>query len=198
MRLFTILGIIFYTTVISLVGVIFILTAFNLLPLNLINLWSDYLHTNLQAKIVVGGIGLLLILISISFAELILGKIQREKTIAFNNPSGQVTISLSAVEDLIVRLLRSISDIKDVKPNVIATKKGIEIDLRISLRSETNIPELTMSLQDTLRNKIQEILGIEEPITIRVHVVKIISKEEKESSIKKEEPPIPFRGYGKI
>jgi uncharacterized alkaline shock family protein YloU len=145
--------------------------------------------------------GVLLIFISISFAQLILGKIQRERTIAFANPSGQVTIALSAVEDLITRLLRPIPEIKEVRPDVIAGKRGIEIDLRLVLRSEANIPELTMQLQETVKNKVQELLGIEEQIMVRIHVAKIISLEEKEKKkkeLEKEEPSVPFSGYRKL
>jgi len=198
MKFFTVLGIIFYTTVLSLVGGILIVVSLNWLPLEIINNWLGYLYSGFQARFVLGSIGVLLILISISFAQLILGKIQRERTIAFSNPSGEITISLSAVEDLIVRLMRSLSEIKDAKPSVIATKKGIEIDLRISLKSELNIPEFTAQLQEMLKVKVGEILGIEEPIIIRIHVAKIASPQEKIEEKKVEPPTIPFSGYRKI
>jgi len=198
MKFFTVLGIIFYTTVLSLVGGILIVVSLNWLPLEIINNWLGYLYSGFQTRFVLGSIGVLLILISISFAQLILGKIQRERTIAFSNPSGEITISLSAVEDLIVRLMRSLSEIKDAKPSVIATKKGIEIDLRISLKSELNIPEFTAQLQEMLKVKVGEILGIEEPIIIRIHVAKIASPQEKVEEKKVEPPTIPFSGYRKI
>jgi uncharacterized alkaline shock family protein YloU len=111
-----------------------------------------------------------------------------------------VTIALSAVEDLIKRLAGIIPEIRDLRPDVIATKKGIIVDLRVVLRSEANIPELTGRLQEMVRSKIQEVLGLEEQVTIRIHVIKIVSAEEKEKrkkEIEKEEPPIPFSGYGR-
>jgi len=198
MRFFTVLGIIFYTTVLSLVGGILIVVAFNWVSLASINNFLGYFYTGFQERFILGSVGLLLILISISFAQLILGKIQRERTIAFSTPSGEITISLSAVEDLIIRLMRSISEIKDAKPNVVATKKGIEIDLRISLKSEVNIPEFTAQLQEMLRSKVGEVLGVEEPITVRIHIAKITSSQEKIEEKKGEPPPIPFSGYRKI
>jgi hypothetical protein len=56
-------------------------------------------------------------------------------------------------------------------------------------------------LQEITRSKIQEVLGIEEQIIIKIHVAKIISLEEKErkrKDIEKEEPTIPFSGYGRV
>jgi uncharacterized alkaline shock family protein YloU len=201
MRFFTVLGVIFYTTVLFLIAGILIVFALNWLPVQNITSLLEYIQVNPNSRIVTGLLGILLILISISFAQLILGRLQREKTIAFNNPSGQVTISLSAVEDLIKRITSGIREIKDIKSDVIAGKKGIDVNLRLVLKSEANIPDLTVQLQEMVRSKIQEILGIEEQIAVKIHVAKIASVEEKERRRKeseKEEPSIPFSGYGRV
>ncbi|MFH0913171.1 MAG: alkaline shock response membrane anchor protein AmaP [Candidatus Omnitrophota bacterium] len=200
MRIFTVLGIFFYAVVLILIGVVMISFSLNLLqPQDINNLLSN-IQYNLNSRIMVGLSGVLLILISFSFAQLILGRFQREKTIAFATSSGEVTIALSAVEDLIKRVTGIIPEIKELRPDVIATKKGIIVDIRVILKSEANIPDLTSRLQEIIRSKIQEILGIEEQIIIRIHVAKITSGHEsdkKRKEIEKEEPPIPFSGYGR-
>lgn len=199
MRFFTILGILFYATVIIVIGLILIASSFNILQLADINNLLKLIQNYPNSRIIIGLSGLLLILISLSFAQLILGKLQREKTIAFTTSSGEVTIALSAVEDLIRRLAGVIPEIKELRPDVIANKKGIIVDLRVVLKSEANIPELTARLQDITRAKIQEVLGVEEQITIRIHVVKITPAEERrKKETEKQEPPIPFGGYGRI
>lgn len=201
MRIFTVLGILFYAAVIILVGVALIVFSFNLLQPQEINSILIFIQNNPNSRIIVGLSGLLLILISFSFAQLILGRFQREKTIAFATSSGEVTIALSAIEDLIRRLAGIMPEIKELRPDVIATKKGIVVDLRVVLKSEANIPELTARLQDITRSKIQEVLGIEEQIIIKIHVTKIISSEDKEKKrreMEKQEPTIPFSGYGRI
>jgi len=201
MRIFTVLGIVFYAGILILIGVALIVLSLNLLQPQDINNLFVYIQDSPNSRIIIGLSGLLLILISFSFAQLILGRFQREKTIAFNTSSGQVTIALSAVEDLIRRLAGIMPEIKELRPDVIATKKGIMVDLRVVLKSEANIPELTSRLQEITRSKIQEILGIEEQIIIKIHVAKIISPEEKErkkKELEKEQPTIPFSGYGRV
>jgi uncharacterized alkaline shock family protein YloU len=195
-----ILGVIFYATIITLIGVVLIAFSLDKLPPQYISDILQYTQGNLSSKLIVGLSGILLILISFSFAQLILGKFAREKTIAFTTASGEVTIALSAVEDLIRRLTGLIPEIKELRPNVIATKKGaILVDLRVVLKSEANIPELTARLQEVTRSKIQEVLGVEEQILIKIHVVKIISTEDKKrKDIDREEPAIPFGGYGRV
>jgi len=201
MRIFTVLGIIFYAAIIILAGIVLIVFALNLLQPQDINSMFVYVQGNTNSRIVIGLSGLLLILISFSFAQLILGRFQREKTIAFTTASGEVTIALSAVEDLIRRLTGIIPEIKELRPDVIATKKGIIVDLRVVLGKEANIPELTSRLQDITKSKIQEVLGVEEQIIVKIHVVKITGLEEKDKRKKdseKEEPIVPFSGYGRV
>src|SRR4030043_2218641 len=104
MRLFNILGILFYAAVLILIGLAVIALSLSILqPQDIANLLA-YTQSNLNSRIIVGLSGVLLILISFSFAQLILGRFQRERTIAFATASGEVTIALSAVEDLIKRL----------------------------------------------------------------------------------------------
>jgi len=199
MRIFKVLGILFYAGTIILVGLGLIVLSLNILQPQDINNLLTYTQYNLNSRIIVGLIGALLILISFSFAQLILGRFQSEKTIAFTTASGEVTIALSAVEDLIKRLAGIIPEIRELRPDVIATKKGILVDLRVVLRSEANIPEITARLQEITKSKIQEVLGLEEQIITRIHVAKIIASEEKKrKDFDKQEPTMPFGGYGRV
>ncbi|MCM8797180.1 MAG: alkaline shock response membrane anchor protein AmaP [Candidatus Omnitrophica bacterium] len=203
------LGILFYTVILTLIGLGLIFLAlglsfegFQTFSTAYVNTIFTYLETNIYARITIFLAGLLLILLTVSFAQLIIGRFQREKNIAFNTASGEVTIALSAIEDLIRRLVNIIPEIKELRPDVRVTKKGsLIVDLRVVLKSEANLPELTMRLQDITRAKIQDVLGIEEQIIIKIHVAKIISDEEKDRRRKEtegEHSAIPFGRYSKM
>ncbi len=201
MKFLTVFGILFYAAIIIIIGLALIVFSFNLLlPLDINNLLI-YAQSSHNSRIIIGLTGLLLILVSFSFAQIILGKFQREKTIAFSTSNGQVTISLSAVEDLIRRLAGIIPEIKELRPNVVANKKGIIVDMRVILRSEGNIPELTSRLQDITKSKIQEVLGLEEQIIVRIHVAKIAHDDKdnrrRRDFDKEDKSTIPFSGYGR-
>ncbi len=202
MRFFTVLGIIFYAAAIIVIGLVLIVFALNFLLPQDINSLLIYVQSSQNSRIIIALAGVLLILISFSFAQIILGKFQREKTIAFATSSGQVTISLSAVEDLIRRLAGIIPEVKELRPNVVANKKGIVVDMRVVLHCEANIPELTSRLQEIAKTKIQEVLGIEEQIVIKIHVAKIAHDEKdnrkRKEFIKDESTTIPFGGYGRV
>lgn len=196
-----VLGVIFYATIITFIGIALIIFSFRILNPQDISDFIFLFQNALSSRLIVGLSGLLLILINFSFAQFILGRFQSEKHIAFSTASGQVTIALSAVEDMIKRLAVIIPEIKELRPNVIATKKGaIVVDLKVVLKTEANIPGLTEQLQEITKSKIQEVLGIEEQITIRIHIAKIVTQEDKEKKRKETEheaPKIPFTGYGR-
>jgi uncharacterized alkaline shock family protein YloU len=126
-----------------------------------------------------------------------LGRFQREKTIAFTNPEGQVTISLSAIEDLIRRVAKQIPELKDLRCDVRANKKGtIQITAKTTLWSDANIPEVTERVQGLIKSKVQDMLGLEETVSCSVHISKIVHREEtkKKKGEKSEINEESFRG----
>jgi len=155
MKLVTSLGVFFYTVVFFIIGGFLIVAALGWMNAQDIYKIVDYMQLNLNSRIITGLAGFLLIIINISLGQLILGRIEKEKTIAFNTPAGQVTIALQAVEDLIKRLTQNFAEIKEVRPDVIANKKGVEVNLKVVLQSEANIPDLTSHLQEMIKTRIR-------------------------------------------
>lgn len=196
MRPLQTITIVFYTIVFIIIGFFCIAIWSGFLTFDQLKLYYEVynLRTN------VGIAGLIFILVGLFITHLTFGTIQRERTIAFNTPDGQVVISLSAIENFIKRLSNQIPEIKDMRPNVIASKKGVSISTRISLWSDSNIPDVTERIQGIIKNKVQDMLGIEEPITTRVHIAKIVPREGAKSSKRLQEedefqPEPPYRNF---
>jgi len=202
MKFFTRIAILFYVVTISTLGALTITFVFVIDQpiLERIDYYLQLLASDLQLKIIVGLTGLLFILLSLIFARIISGARQKERTIAFDNPSGRVSISLIAMEDMVKRLILRESEVKEGRPNIIATKKGLDIEARLVLKADVNIPEVTSRLQNLIKDKIQEMIGIEEAVTVKIHVVKIATEESKFKRSKSDYPEktetnIPFQGY---
>lgn len=197
MRFYTIFGISFYSLIFFLLGGAILTLAFSSIALDSVVIFLQQNANNMQMRWVLFGIGISCILISLGFVQVVLGNLQKERTIAFSTSLGQGSVSLSAVEDLIKRISNQLYEIRDIRSDVIATKKGLEVSLRVVLRFETNIPEFTTRLQELVKNKLQEVLGIEEDIIIRTHIAKIISIEEKKRKNEDDsvETHVPFQGY---
>jgi uncharacterized alkaline shock family protein YloU len=195
MRFIDGLTLFFYTIVFLILGGLLISISLNLIPQDMIIDTLNTFYTAKDVRLIAGITGLVIIFINIMVIQLTMGKIKRERTIAFENPDGQVTISLTAIEDFIKRAIKQLPEVKELKPFVRASKKGISIVNRCTLFSDVNIPETTEKIQNIVKLRVQEMLGVEDPISIKVHVTKISHKEEPQAKTPEKDPKASqFRG----
>ena len=161
------------------------------------------LYNDSDFRMITGIFAGVLLLKNFMFYRFFSVNVRRDKIIAFDNPSGRVSVSLMAMEDLVKRLIIRQSQVKDVKTRITASKKGLSLRIQLSIAFEVNIPELTAGLQEMIRRKIQDTIGIEDTVEISIYVGKILPERTKGKQLKKnemieEEKPnahIPFQGY---
>ena len=101
MKLFTWIIMSCYIVLFLLLGLGLVAFGMHWVPVESPTWWLEiaYSEKKFQIACVLTGAGL--ILINWMYAELALAKFQKQKTIAFENPDGRVTVSLSAIEDFI-------------------------------------------------------------------------------------------------
>lgn len=190
------LAIVFYVIILWIASIVVIFFVSHVFDLPTINTLLSLVYTDRNLRLIAGAIALGFILVSFLLENLIYGRRRMERTIAFDNPSGQVTVSLAALEDLIRSLTIQLPEIREIKPLLMANKKGIDAHVKLILRSQVNIPDLTGRLQDMIRRKIEDVVGMEGKITIHIHVAKMILEDGKlKRSVEINEPQIPFHGY---
>ncbi|UCD55617.1 MAG: alkaline shock response membrane anchor protein AmaP [Candidatus Omnitrophota bacterium] len=136
----------------------------------------NYIYTQTNVKLILGIIGAIFIAAGLLTANINLGNVRMQKTIAFENPEGQVTVSLSAIEDFIKKSVRHLPEVKELRSNVTASKKGINIICVATIFADSNIPATTERIQSIVKSRVHEMLGVEETINIKIHVTKISSK----------------------
>ncbi len=158
---------------------------------------------NEQYRLGVGIFVGILMLLTIVFYRIFLLSIQQDKVIAFDNPSGRVSVSLVALEDLIKRKISKLYEIREVKTKIRAKgRRGLQAKITLIMCSEGHIPDITSNVQSIVKNKIQDVIGLDEPVNISVFIGKIIPDEthsqksqEEVNGDNKTEPNIPFQGY---
>ncbi|MBF0330620.1 MAG: alkaline shock response membrane anchor protein AmaP [Candidatus Omnitrophica bacterium] len=195
MRMLIQLAILFYLVVIFSVGFTALLVLAHVVDFNHYQDFLRFVYLDSQAGIIAAVIVAATMLIGLAFARIIYGRQEQERIIHFDNPLGRVSISLAALEDMIRRLSVHTPQVKEIRPEIKATKKGLSVHIRLVLRSDVNIPEMTADLQDIIKRKVQDLIGADEQVHIRVHVVKIVSEGIKERDEDEAISPLPFRGY---
>lgn len=120
------------------------------------------------AKIVYGIIGLLVLIIAL---RVIIGMAGSKDTApsANNAPTsihlttsdyGSTYVSLAAIDTMTQRHCRTISKVKDCITNVTPYENGVRIAIKLLLSNEANIPEITSSLQKSLKTYVEELSGV--------------------------------------
>jgi uncharacterized alkaline shock family protein YloU len=149
----------------------------------------------LTAQASVGAVGGLFVLIGLVAPYMQAKQLKKKRIIAFQNPDGEVTVSLTAIEEYIQKIAKGIPGIRDVRSQVEIDRKGIDITIDVSLVSGANIPQVTETIQMEVRNKVQSMLGVEEKISIKMHIKKIMrGAGEMAEPEEAETAHIPFRG----
>jgi len=189
-----------YTLILIAIGAGLVLLALNLFSPEDITSTLNGIQADPSARLILGIAGAIFILAGLLIANINLGRIQMEKTIAFENPEGQVTVSLSAIEDFVKKSVRQLSEVKELRSRITANKKGINIVCRATIYDDSNIPETTERIQAIVKSKVHDMLGVEETINIKINVVNISSKGKGEKTKPVKEYPdetsrrMPFTG----
>lgn len=196
MWLMTRLAIIFYISILWFSSIIVILFTLHQIDIEQITEILQMIYRDSHMAWIVGLVAVGLIFVSILLENLIYGQRRLERHIAFDNPAGQVTVSLSALEDVIKRLTDELPVITEIRP-VMRVQKGLHVEAKIVLGASVNIPELTSRLQELIRRRIEEVIGMEGKIFVQVHVMKITLDEPRHSKRSGDgsSTQIPFHGY---
>ncbi|MCM8813713.1 MAG: alkaline shock response membrane anchor protein AmaP [Candidatus Omnitrophica bacterium] len=192
MRIFYKFIVFLYTLFFSLIGVALMMSGFysQLTGGASFDVLVDLIKKNPNSHWILILSGVLSILVSLLLAGISFQRFQKEKTIGYSTNFGQVIISLSAIEDYIRRFAQHWGEIKDLRPDVTISRRGIEIQTKVTLWSTTNIPEAAERIQSTIKEQIQALLsGIDKPLLINIHVNKILRKELPKPSEDKQDLP---------
>ncbi|AEE91544.1 conserved protein of unknown function [Tepidanaerobacter acetatoxydans Re1] len=107
-----------------------------------------------------GVIGIVLLLISLRFLFYGLKSESVPETTVKDGELGRVCITLAAIENLALKVIRDIENIKDSKIKVKKQENGISILLKLTVNYDVIIPEMTSELQKTIKDYIETTAGI--------------------------------------
>ena len=194
MRFLKRLGMLIYALLMLSVGALFVLTAFSCISSDLWGSFCDVIAGNLYYQVAMVVVGAIFVIAGVMAPYRLGKKLKKDRVISFQNPDGEVSVSLSAIEEYIKKISKNIPGIKDIKSHVDVSKKGINIVMAVSLSAGSNIPEVTERIQMEVRNKVQGMLGVEERINIKMHISKIMrgAGEEPMPEEMPEAPQVPF------
>lgn len=116
--------------------------------------------TPIRLALVLGGV------IAISFGVFCLSLPHRMRQgksdlVTQKTPSGELKISVQAIESIISKSLSGYEEIKMQQLKVSHAKGGLEVDMRASLANNISIPDAVNAIQQHIRRQLNATLGID-------------------------------------
>lgn len=169
MRGFNILVLLFYTLILFIVATALIAFSLDILTLDKI-IYYLRLH---NIKLIAGIAGAILIIINYIVLRITLANAGGQRSVKFKTAEGLIAVSLNAIESLTKRLLEQLPEIKYMRPHIFANRRGICVFIKTTLYAGPSIPEISKEIQHYIKAKLQETLGAEVNITVKIQVDKI-------------------------
>ncbi len=135
--------------------------------------WSEVQALGREVWVSVGG-GLLLAGVVFALSEFRTRK--RERYLAFDNEGGTVSISTEAIADYIAKLAPEFPSIVRMRPNVRPRRGGVDLLVDLRVKAGSQVHEMCGLLQQRVRERVVEGLGITEVRRVEVNVRDIVSE----------------------
>lgn len=145
-----------YTIFVAALSIASILFSARLVPL-------DYFGTRfalMYGRWEIGAVGLILLLMSLKLLLSGLKSQRYPETIIKSGDLGNVAISFNAIESLILKLTRDIENVRDVKVHIRKKEDGISVMLKLVVNFDVVIPEMSSTLQKSIKDYIETTAGI--------------------------------------
>lgn len=168
------------------------------IPSGIINLealttsFSQNVLSSFVSNITLILIGLVVILLCIRYIQKSVSGSRRNKNITFESKEGKVNITLSAIEDLLKKMLENREEVSHTKIRVGLKKRIVEVQIKGYLNYEVNLVEFTKEIQEKVKEKLEVLLGEDKKVQVNLQIRKISVSSEKND---KPEPEAPFRHY---
>ncbi|MDP2871710.1 MAG: alkaline shock response membrane anchor protein AmaP [Bacillota bacterium] len=124
-------------------------------------LWEVLRFTNYNGRWLIGVLSSLSLIVSLRFLYFGFRRDRPWQTLIHQTDMGEVRISLSAVENLVTKVARSLKGVRDVRASVFPTPGGLGVRVRGVVSPEVNVPETAREIQQAVTDYTRNVVGVE-------------------------------------
>ncbi|HHY91728.1 MAG TPA: alkaline shock response membrane anchor protein AmaP [Firmicutes bacterium] len=126
----------------------------------LLSAGSTFFTLYLYGRWQTGVAALLVLLMAVRLAYVALPWRREGQILVLSSELGEVSIALTAIENLVQRTATQVAGVKDVRSTVRAKPEGVSVGLLAWVGSEVNVPTLSAELQKAVGQRLQEVIGL--------------------------------------
>lgn len=109
---------------------------------------------------VAAGLGVLL-LIGLRLLWVSVRRTRKERqAVVEDNALGQVRVALTAIENLINKVVSQVPGVREVHSRVVGDPNGVAIRIKATVTPEINIPETAKEIQQQVQDRVKDVTGI--------------------------------------
>ena len=152
-----------------------VITIYNLLMLIIAGLvvalsigWTEpliYLNgavTTSGNRLILGAIGIILAIVAlIMLIWGLRGQAPVQSVLVEKGTVGEISISIAATKTIIMKSIKQVEGVKDLKPTVGQSPAGLMVKLHIMINPEYSVPETAQSIQAAVKDNLEKIGGLQ-------------------------------------
>jgi len=124
--------------------------------------YLNWVFSTSQNRFAAGGIGVIIVVLGVIG---VIGSLKRRavpQSITIENGfNGQVSISFAAIKVIIMKAVKQVEGVKDIRTSLKSSPEGILVTLQMMVNPELSVPELTRSIQQMVKDYLQNIGGLQ-------------------------------------
>ncbi|ADI01209.1 conserved hypothetical protein [Syntrophothermus lipocalidus DSM 12680] len=137
--------------------------------------WLNEVLNTTRERIITGGVAGLGLLIGLYVLIASLKSDEPPVTTVLEGPLGEISMTVPAVKQIIMKAARTVEGIREVKPVVKFSRDGIRVFLHLMINPDYRVPEMTENLQNQVSRQLEDIGGLK-VAEIKVLVDDIVNK----------------------
>lgn len=167
-----------YTLAIILVSLFLLLislgAAIGLISINAVGGYIASIIFNRQSIVILIAVALLFLIVSIKLLFSGVRKAKPHSALLKSTDLGIIRVSISTLDSLAQKAVRSFNEVKDAKSFIVPEPDGIRVQIRIMVMPDVKLPELTVNIQQKIKEYIESISGIAVK-EVRIYIDNIVT-----------------------
>lgn len=84
-----------------------------------------------------------------------------EKVVIKQGLQGEIAITVPAIKVLIMKAIKQVEGVRDIRPRVAQSSEGLVINLHMAINPELSVPDLSQQIQSTVKQYLQDTGGLQ-------------------------------------
>ncbi len=124
--------------------------------------YIDLVFSSSQNRIIAGTLGIVIAGLVLALLSVLLKTEPHPDNVAVDkNLLGEISISVAAIKLIIMKAVREVSGVKDIRPSVSESDSGVVVKLHMMVNPERSVPELSQAVQKVVKEYLENIGGLQ-------------------------------------